>query len=68
VSEQDWHDAGRSAYWDWERLIEARTPIEVAQAMINLSNSMADLVSWLPGWDWERGILHDPADKSTPEG
>jgi hypothetical protein len=57
-----WHDAARTAWWEWERLSDARTPIEAAQAMVNLSNAMSDLVTWLPDWDADRGMLRGDAD------
>jgi hypothetical protein len=64
-----WHDAGRSAYWAFERLSEAKTIGEQGDAFNDLSNAMSDLVSWLPGWDWERGVLNTPATREEdPDG
>lgn len=61
-SDTGWHDAGREAYWAWEELAEARNLSQQASAVDRLSNAMGNLVSWLPGWDWEHGVLKDPED------
>lgn len=55
-----WHEAGRNAYWCFEHLSEATTLPRQAGAYDALYNAMANLVTWLPGWDWEHGVLHDP--------
>jgi len=54
---EDWHAAGESAYLAFEDLSEAKTLPEQAVAWDRLSNAMADLVSFLPNWDVDRGVL-----------
>lgn len=48
-------------YW-WNRLENAKTLPEQAEAITQLSNHVSDLKTWLPGYDlnsgtmpWERG-------------
>jgi hypothetical protein len=50
-------DACTSAYFAFERLAEATTIGQQSSAFIDLSNTMSDMVSHLPGWDIERGEL-----------
>lgn len=54
---EDWYDAGESAYLAFENLSAAQTLPEQATAWDALTNAMADLVSFLPGWDVDRGVL-----------
>lgn len=58
--EDGWHDAGLEAYAAFEQLGEATTLVDQAHALVRLTNAMSCLVTWLPGWDWEKGILKDP--------
>lgn len=62
--EQPWMDAGRAAYRAFEQLQSATTLPAQASAYTNLANAMSDLVTWLPEWDYERGILHDQPEDS----
>jgi hypothetical protein len=54
---EPWHDAGEAAYRAWETLSEAKTLPQQADAIRDLGDAMGDLVSFLPGWDWQRGLL-----------
>jgi hypothetical protein len=54
---EGWREAGVSAYFDWKRLQGAVTLSAQGQAIIDLSNSMHDLSTWLPGWDVETGTI-----------
>lgn len=53
----DGFDAIASAYWAWERLRDARSITEQADAVIDLSNAMSDLASWHPEYDIETGLI-----------
>ncbi len=41
------------------RWANARTPLDQANAVVNLGNAMSDLVTWLPGYDLETGRLDE---------
>lgn len=58
------HDAYRA----WERLRDATTNLETAYATEQLNDAMRRLVSWLPDWDYETGVLHDPEPEPAYEG
>ncbi len=59
MSEREpWMDAGHKAYEAWVRVRDARSLGDQADAVVDLSNAMSDLVSFLPEWDWEHGVLN----------
>lgn len=45
MSDQEWHDAGVSAFFAWERFAASRDPLMQAHAVVDLSNAMSDLAS-----------------------
>lgn len=47
----------RTVYLDFQNLTQVTTLGAQGRAIVELSNSMHDLVSWLPGWDYEAGLL-----------
>lgn len=61
---EGWMDAAHHAYRAWENLRDATTLSLQADALTDLSNAMGDLVSWLPEWDWEHGVLNDVPEEA----
>lgn len=49
------------AWFGWERLMEAKTLSDQASAINQMNNTMADLATWMPGWNVETGRIegHD---------
>lgn len=59
VETEPWHDAGLAVDAAFERLENARTLLEQADALVDLSNSVSDLRSWLPGYNAETGRVEN---------
>lgn len=57
TDEQPWHDAAIEADYRWHLFTNARTPLDQAMALTDLSNAMHDLRTFLPGYDYESGTL-----------
>lgn len=57
ASEKPWHQAAVNAWYSWDRFSRASTPIEQADAIADLANSMSDLATWLPGYDDRTGRI-----------
>jgi hypothetical protein len=57
ITEEPWHDAAIEADYQWSRFTDAKTPLEQANALVNLANAMDDLRTFLPGYDYESGTL-----------
>lgn len=55
--EQPWMDSARSVLWDYDSYIKARTPLDAANYLVELANSMSQLVTWLPEYDERTGWL-----------
>lgn len=54
---RDWQDAAVEADYRWQRFAHAKTPTEQAEWLVELSNAMSDLRSWLPGFDSDTGTM-----------
>lgn len=54
-----WHEAGESLCWEWYAFQEATTPLTQAQRLIELSNHIFDVSSFLPSYDEKTGQLRD---------
>lgn len=52
-----WHDAGLSVWRLWERYRDARGPLDAANSLVELNNAMANLVTWLPGYNYNTGTV-----------
>lgn len=52
-----WYGAGEALYIAWDRFSEATTPVEAASRLVDLSNAVHDVISWLPNYNYERGVL-----------
>ena len=50
-------EAAESVWWAYDAVSNATTLVEQAPALIELSNAMSDLASWLPGYDINTGRL-----------
>lgn len=59
-----WHDAGFDVYYAWDRLAKAGDPIEFANAVRLMQDAMGALSSWLPGYDYDKGVVVDPREDS----
>lgn len=57
MEDQDWHEAGIEADYRWHLFTHAKTPLDQAQALVDLANAMFTLRTWLPGYDYENGTL-----------
>jgi len=62
---QPWQDAALSADYRWHLLCQARTPLEQASAMMMLANSMSDLRTFLPGYDYNHDTLPWQRDEES---
>jgi hypothetical protein len=60
--QQGWHDAGLAAWWTWDRYRNAVSPLDAANHLVELNNAMADLVTWLPGYDVDTGTPREADD------
>lgn len=56
-----WADAGTEVVYWWHLFTNAKDPLSQANALVELSNHMHDLKTWLPDYDpqtmtvaWER--------------
>lgn len=61
-----WHDAGLETRHAWDRFAQARTPVETADTITALGNAVAQLSTWLPGYDHDTGTIVAPGEE--PEG
>ena len=52
-----WQHAGTAAWWAWHEYDRATTPTTQASYLIELSNRMFDLSTYLPGFDPDLGRL-----------
>jgi len=52
--------AGRSLVWAADRVVDAKSVFEFAEAVRALNEARSDLASWLDGYDERTGELHDP--------
>lgn len=57
--EEPWHEAAYNVVYYAERAFEDThsSPIEIASYMVDLSNALSDLKTFLPGYDWEHGTI-----------
>lgn len=53
-------DAADTVEWRWRQYENARTALEQADALINLSNAMSDMASYLPNYNPETGEVDRP--------
>ena len=58
--DSSWHDSGLNVNHYFEMFAAAKTPVEQAQYLIELTNAMSDLRTWLPGYDIETDVVIDP--------
>lgn len=56
-------DAAVAAYLAWRDVAEANDPISFSTAMVEASNAMSDLASWLPGFDVNTGTIAAERDE-----
>jgi hypothetical protein len=61
-SPDGWHDSGLDVVHYFEMYTYATTPLEQAQYLTELHNSMSDLKTYLPGYDEKTGMVVDPRD------
>jgi hypothetical protein len=54
---EPWQDAATEADYRWQIFMHSKTPTDQAQALVDLSNAMHDLRTWIPGYDYETGSL-----------
>jgi hypothetical protein len=50
-------EAARTAWLAWDRFQNATTPTLQASALIDLSDAMSDLATWLPGYNYTTGKI-----------
>ncbi|MCK2245213.1 MULTISPECIES: hypothetical protein [unclassified Crossiella] len=61
--DEAWHEAGTEARHAWEQFSRACTPVDTADAIVALSNAMAALATFLPGYDYRTGSIIEPDDE-----
>ncbi len=54
---EDWHEVGIDVDYWWHQFTHARDLLTQAGTLVELSNKMHDLRTWLPGYDYESGTL-----------
>lgn len=52
-----WHKAGVEVDYRWHLFIQAKTPLDQAQALTDLAFAMYDLRTYLPGYDYNNNTL-----------
>lgn len=57
TNSDDWQDAGLEVSYRYWCLNTAKDEISRATALIELNNSIHDLQTYLPGWDYETGTM-----------
>ena len=56
-------EAADDAIWRWSRFAAARDPLSQAGALVNLSNAMSDMATFLPGYNSQTGEIDRPGDE-----
>lgn len=56
-----WHDAGYSVDAAWERVGRSTNIVDQANALVDLSNAVSDLITYLPKYDPRTGTI--PAEE-----
>ena len=57
-------EAADTVVWRWSQLENARTLLEQADALTNLSNAMSDLATFVPGYNMNTGEVERPGDET----
>lgn len=63
---ESWHDAALEAVYQWDGYVKSTSALDQAGRLIELSNAMHDLKTWLPGWDGDNGTM--PWDREEDDG
>lgn len=56
-SPYSWHNAGLEVVYRWDCFQSANNPVDQAHQLVELSNAISDLKSWLPEFDIETGTM-----------
>lgn len=56
-SHYSWHNAGLEVAYRWDCFQSANNPVDQADQLVELSNAISDLKSWLPEFDIETGTM-----------
>jgi hypothetical protein len=57
LEREPWHDAAEEVHYQWHRFSTSTDELNRAHALLELSNAMGDLTSFLPGYDADSGTL-----------
>lgn len=57
-----WHDAGLDVWNTWDRYVNAKSPLDAASLLVELNNDIAQLGTWLPGYDYESGTIPEEGE------